>query len=225
MKKRIKVNGIIIFFTVVVITIFPGAFLAQPHLAFFDSLRMIFGLGLILLGQVLRVSSRGYKAEHSQQSRLLIRGGPYKLVRHPMYLGILLIGFGIVLALFRWWVVLAFLVFYISRYSTLMIKEEKKLLQNFPEEYKKYIKDVPRRIIPSGRLFFKTDVREYLPMKPDWLYKELASMVCVLCGVIAVNAYQYIKEEGVFYLQQIPAILAILGLFVAMIMYLMGKLK
>jgi hydrogenase maturation factor HypF (carbamoyltransferase family) len=77
-----------------------------------DDTMEIFGIALILLGQIFRVSGRGYKAEQSQQGQVLIEGGPYILVRNPMYLGILLIGLGIVLMLFNWWVICFFIIFF-----------------------------------------------------------------------------------------------------------------
>ena len=90
MKKRLKINGFIMFIAVLLILIFPAIFFRKPGSYLYDSIMEIIGIVLILLGQFLRVSARGYKSEHSNNSRSLIQGGPYALVRNPMYLGILL---------------------------------------------------------------------------------------------------------------------------------------
>ncbi len=221
MKKRIRVNGIIIFATVVVILLFSNFFFDSPSEHFLKKIKEVFGLGFILLGQLIRISSRGYKSENSQNGHVLIKGGPYKLVRHPMYLGIVLIGFGIVLMLFRWWMAAGFFVIFSLRYITLIIKEENNLAASFPEDYKTYKNEVPRRILPSAREFFISDIRQYLPLKKEWINREASSVSAVLTGVLAVNAYQYIRKEGIIlYLGQAAMIFLVVFLFFVIIRYL-----
>ena len=72
----------------------------------------------------------------------VIRKGPFKLVRHPIYLSEILLYFGLLLfsislaAAVVWLGSIVFLHF-ISRY------EEKLLLQRFGDEYKRYMQEVP----------------------------------------------------------------------------------
>ena len=97
MKKRLKINGIIIFFIVLLIAFSPGIFFRKEIVpTYWDEIAEIFGIAVILLGQIIRVSGRGYKAEKSKNGRALIQDGPYAISRNPMYLGILLIGIGII---------------------------------------------------------------------------------------------------------------------------------
>jgi len=221
MKKRIRINGIIIFITVIVILLFSNFFFDNPAFNFLKKIKEVFGLGFILLGQLIRISSRGYKSENSKNGHALISGGPYKLVRHPMYLGIILIGFGIVLVLFKWWVAAGFILIFSLRYITLIIKEEEKLSASFFEEYKTYKKEVPRRIMPDIKEIFTTDIRQYFPLKKEWIGRESSSVAAVLAGVIAVNAYQYIKKGGFFfYLGQASVVLSVMILFFIVIRYL-----
>lgn len=136
MKRRIKINGIIIVCAVALMAIFPGLFLRERRVEFGGEFLRIAGFGFMFLGQLLRVSARGYKSEHSQNSGALVKGGPYAAVRNPMYLGILLIGLGVNLILFRWWVMVLFLSVFIARYILLIVNEEKKLLAAFPGSIK-----------------------------------------------------------------------------------------
>jgi len=221
MKKRIRVNGIIIFVTVVVILLFSNFFFDSPASGLLKKIKEVFGLGFILLGQLIRISSRGYKSENSKNGHVLIKGGPYKLVRHPMYLGIILIGFGIVLMLFKWWVAAGFFVIFSLRYITLIIKEESNLAAYFPEDYRIYKSEVPRRIFPAAREFFTSDIRRYLPLKKEWISREFSSVSAVLTGVLAVNVYQYIRKDGiVLYFGQALMILSVMAVFFTIIKYL-----
>lgn len=179
MKRRLKVNGFLIFVALMLIFIFPRVFLrAHAEILAVQVVRVL-GVFLILLGQLLRVSSRGFKAEHSGNGRHLIQGGPYSLVRNPMYLGILLIGIGLGLALFKYWALCLFLLIFVIRYIPLLFSEEKKLLGLFGESYAGYCKTVPR-LIPGLKSLFEKNIRVCLPIKPAWLYKEIGSIIAVL---------------------------------------------
>jgi protein-S-isoprenylcysteine O-methyltransferase Ste14 len=91
MKKRIKINGIIMGLALILAIIFRNIFFRQNNPGLLENSLRITGLLSLFLGQLIRVSARGYKAEHSRNSHALIEGGPYQVVRNPMYLGILLI--------------------------------------------------------------------------------------------------------------------------------------
>ena len=162
----------------------------------------ILGFSCILLGQIIRVSARGYKAEHSCESQALIQGGPYQIVRNPMYLGIFLIGLGVVLAVFKWWAVVIFVAVFIIRYIKLIYKEEKKLLSLFPGSYRDYCKKVPR-ILPSLFTITKLDISEYLPIKISWFKKEIGSILTLLLLTLLVKSWEGIVKQGFgFYIRQ-----------------------
>lgn len=220
MKRRLKINGFIIFVVVVLIVVFPSVFCRHEYPHSWDEFSEISGIALILLGQILRASSRGYKAEYSQNGRSLIQDGPYALVRNPMYLGILLIGLGIVLILFNWWVVAIFLCVFIVRYLLLIFKEEKKLVVMFPEGYQDYCKRVPR-ILPSIATLLQKDISEYLPLKLPWLKKEIGSILVVLLMTLFIESWEDIKNGGlVAYFKESIIFLVIIILFICMVIYL-----
>lgn len=223
MKRRLKINGFIVFLAIVLSALFPHIFFRHAQVASWDEFAEIFGMAFILLGQILRASSRGYKAEHSENSHSLIQGGPYALVRNPMYLGILFIGFGIVLMLFNWWVVVIFLCLFIWRYLLLILKEEKKLLAMFPLDYRDYQQKIPR-LLPSLTTILQKDVAEYLPLKLPWLKKEIGSILAVLFIVLFLEGWKDVVSEGLgIYLREAILSLNIIILFICLIIYLIRR--
>jgi protein-S-isoprenylcysteine O-methyltransferase Ste14 len=223
MKKRIKINGVIIFLAVLALALFPKLFFKKSNNIPLDEIAELFGVALMLLGQIVRVSARGYKSEYSQNGHALIQGGPYALVRNPMYLGILLIGFGVVLILFRWWVVYVFLFIFVIRYLLLIFKEEKKLSGKFASAYQNYCRQVPR-LMPSWRALGAQDLSRYLPLKIAWLKNEIGSILTVLLITLAIESWEDIAREGVkVYFQEAIGITIIIGLFLFFCIHLIRQ--
>lgn len=224
MKKRIKVNGTIISLVVVLLIAFPHLFF-RSRISLAQEIFKAIGLFLVLLGQNLRISSRGFKAEFSKMGFALVCNGPYKLVRNPMYLGILLIGVGISLILFQWWVVILFLAVFLSRYLFLTLSEEEKLENMFKEEYRQYKLAVPR-IFPSPAVLLKKEISDFLPMKLSWLKKEIGSAIAVLSGIVILEFFVNLKNAPLEYrIMEITGLLVMLLFFVFLNVYLMEKTK
>jgi protein-S-isoprenylcysteine O-methyltransferase Ste14 len=78
----------------------------------------------------------------------LITEGIFQYIRHPHYTSLLIIGFGLALFFYSLAALLiAILAIPIMIWS--IIDEEKLLIKQYGEEYKKYMKKVPWRIIPK----------------------------------------------------------------------------
>jgi protein-S-isoprenylcysteine O-methyltransferase Ste14 len=183
MKKRIKINGTIMALAFILVIVFRKLFSREVIPGWQENSLRSLGLIFVILGQVIRVSARGYKSELSKNSHALIENGPYKIVRNPMYLGILFIGLGVVLMLFNWWVVLIFFLIFSFRYLPLILSEEKKLQGMFPGIYEAYCQKVPR-MIPQLSSLFKNRISEYLPLKPVWFKKEINSIIVLLIVIL-----------------------------------------
>jgi protein-S-isoprenylcysteine O-methyltransferase Ste14 len=223
MKKRLKINGFIMVLVIALITLFPKAFFRKVDVYLSDGAAEVFGIAFILLGQIFRASARGYKSENSQEGRILIQGGPYALVRNPMYLGILLIGLGIVLVLFEWWGVFIFLLVFAIRYISLIFKEEKHLEVLFPRIYPDYCKKVPR-ILPSLGMLSNKNISAYLPLKLSWVKKEIGSILTVLLITIFAESLEEIKSHGMrVYIAEALEIVLVITLFIYLIYYLIRR--
>jgi protein-S-isoprenylcysteine O-methyltransferase Ste14 len=223
MKQRVKLHGSIIFFSIVLIVFFPDIFLRKGRMDFTDEILAALGIALVLLGQIFRLSSRGYKSELSKNGSALVEAGPYAFVRNPMYLGILLIGLGLVLMLFKWWAICIFLIFFSLIYIRLILQEEKKLLRVFPGIYQEYRKKVPA-IIPSFKTLARAEISGYLPLKFYWLKREIGSIFGVLTFAILVKSWENIRGGGyLFCLERLTKLLLMVILAAGLAAYLIKK--
>jgi protein-S-isoprenylcysteine O-methyltransferase Ste14 len=75
----------------------------------------------------------------------LVTSGPYRLVRHPIYSGILAAGVGTTVALSLWWLPVVALAGMYFVYSATV--EERFLAEQFPDEYPAY-KRSTRMLVP-----------------------------------------------------------------------------
>jgi protein-S-isoprenylcysteine O-methyltransferase Ste14 len=78
----------------------------------------------------------------------LVTDGIFKRIRHPHYTSILIIGFS--LAFFFYSIFALFIAFITIPIMVISILDEEKLLiKQYGEEYKRYMEEVPYRIIPG----------------------------------------------------------------------------
>ena len=102
------------------------------------------GLTLMLGGLALRYWAAKTLGEFYTRTLQVIQGqkivnqAPYNVIRHPGYLGTLLMEIGAGLAVTNWVVLLAVLVIGITSRAYRINVEEKMLEANFGEEYKVY---------------------------------------------------------------------------------------
>jgi protein-S-isoprenylcysteine O-methyltransferase Ste14 len=109
-------------------------------------------LGVITLGLAYYLARTGMNIVFNEVQKTpgVINKGVFGVVRHPIYLGEILLYLGLLFfrtslaAAFIWIIAIVFLSL-ISRY------EEKLLLARFGDEYKQYMKDVPM-FIPKLRM-------------------------------------------------------------------------
>lgn len=153
----------------------------------------IWGLPLILMGELIRVLASGYL---ERKGTKLATAGTFAYVRNPLYVGNFLLGLGVVVMSSSWINVVIFIAGFWFLYGGTVQKEEARLLQEFGEPYAHYLKEVPRffpRLTPysqsSGGSFQWQLIikhREYI---------TLAGVAIILSGI-----YLWIKflEAGQF---------------------------
>ena len=85
---------------------------------------------------------------HKAYKGQLVTGGIFQHIRHPHYTSLLIVGFG--LAFFFYSIfALAIAIIAIPIMIWSIIDEEKLLIKQYGEEYKKFMKKVPWRMIPK----------------------------------------------------------------------------
>lgn len=98
------------------------------------------GIAVCFIGASLRFWASGYLRKDTRPAV----GGPYALVRNPLYLGTYLMAVGTALAIESWWLLAFVSVFFAVIYHYIILDEETKLQRIFGEPYLKYCATVPR---------------------------------------------------------------------------------
>jgi protein-S-isoprenylcysteine O-methyltransferase Ste14 len=107
-----------------------------------DPLRAGIGLALFAIGLVFAIWARRHIGRNwgtpmtQKDEPELVTSGPYHLVRHPIYSGILLAGIGTALALSWVWLTAVALAGVYFVYSATV--EERYLTEQFPDDYPAY---------------------------------------------------------------------------------------
>ena len=120
---------------------------ANPHFGPFHILSFVFiGGGFVLISAAWKVL---YDA---QQRRALATTGPYSYVRHPQYVGFILVMFGFLL---QWPTILTLAMFPVLTvmYVKLARTEERDAIAEFGDAYSTYAAEVPGFIPKIGRIF------------------------------------------------------------------------
>ena len=115
------------FLGVALVVVF--SWFAKPQLPWFYA-----GVPLVLAGVLVRLWASG----HIKKNKILATDGPYGFVRHPLYVGNILILAGFVLASGLWWAAAVAVVFFVTYYPTAIEYEDRKLEGLFGEQWRKW---------------------------------------------------------------------------------------
>jgi len=188
MKIRIKIQGALVFAALLAAVFLPKALFARRSNLFLEVSLDVIGMAIVLFGFLFRISARGYKEENTFNGHALVKSGPYKITRNPMYFGTFMIGIGTITALFQMWAFFVFAVGFMLIYSAQTGKEERVLSERFGPDYADYCEVTPK-YFPSPRNLLK--LRGYIRLKPFWIKKELASMIATIVGIAALLAGKF----------------------------------
>jgi len=107
---------------------------------------VLVALGLFIDLLVFRENSYGGSTIETVEGQKVISTGPYALMRHPMYVGVLIMVIGVPLALDSWWG-LAILLISIPVLMWRILDEEQLLKKDLPG-YLEYTQKVHYRLVP-----------------------------------------------------------------------------
>lgn len=125
-----------------------GVYFPLPESGF-DNFLMIAGVVIFVLGVALAVWAKvtmgkiwGIPAQMRKDQNKLVKHGPFKYTRNPIYVGLVMGMIGYSLALQSWFGFLTLIPILYFNYAAQ--KEEEILEKHFGHEYLKYKKEVPR---------------------------------------------------------------------------------
>ncbi len=109
--------------------VFAITFLGHPRAEWWTPALVLAGVGMLI-----RIWASGFVKKDKQ----LATEGPYALVRHPLYVGNLLIGFGFCLASGLWWSFAAWILILVFFYPPAIRQEDEKLHALFGETWARW---------------------------------------------------------------------------------------
>jgi protein-S-isoprenylcysteine O-methyltransferase Ste14 len=158
--------------TLLFVCLFMIAEVSQPRFdGQFTQMIMVFGVGIVVLSILLLESTTVYLIRATGIDQLdptkLVINGPYNLVRHPIYCGIVNLVLGWYLFRHAAYGLLIFPVICILFYMQAIFEEKEELELKFSDQYLEYKKRVPRILrIPNFILLFIL----YIAAVIEWLF-------------------------------------------------------
>ena len=124
-----------------------GGFGALPDSIFYVGIFLIF-LGVLVRQYAIAILGRFFSLSvQISEDHKVVEKGPYRLVRHPSYTGILITLAGLGLAVQSLGALLVLLLFFVISFGYRMHVEERALLSGLGQDYASYMKRT-KRLIP-----------------------------------------------------------------------------
>ena len=95
---------------------------------------LLWGAVVAIAGELVRIWAAG----HLEKGREVTRSGPYRLTRHPLYVGSTLIGIGLAIAAANVWVAMLVLAYLAVTLTAAIRTEEAHLTEKFGAAYPDY---------------------------------------------------------------------------------------
>jgi protein-S-isoprenylcysteine O-methyltransferase Ste14 len=148
--------------------------------AFADRPPMWPGIVLALCGECIQL----WASAHLRKNVDVIMSGPYALARNPMYLGRFLVGLGLVLLTWRWFLIVPFAIGFALYAQARVLGEEAHLRSLFGKKYEDYCAATrrwfpwpPRRRFSEERWSWQCVLRNH----------QLRVTVAVVIGLILIE--------------------------------------
>jgi len=151
----------------------------------------VFGLILLVAGALGRIWSSAYIS--GMKNKKLVTMGPYSIVRNPLYFFSFLGFAGAGLAFKSWTMTAAFLLVFFLTHGHKIIREERKLAAEFPDEWEGYAKRVPR-FIPSFRYY---ETPKNLVFFPVHFLRTVAEGGLMMLAFSLIQVLGWLQAHGV----------------------------
>ena len=121
-----------------------------PGIAAPNGLGLTVGISFTVLGFALaffpaqRFRKAGTSVMPGEPSTALVREGLYKVTRNPIYIGLILVYFGLSLVLTSVWMLLLLIPAVVILHRGVVKREEDYLTWKFGDAYRRYAEQVPR---------------------------------------------------------------------------------
>ena len=138
---------VILYCSLIIVCFFYSQAYLKPFL-YLGWIVLVLGIIFVIWASLSRRKGR-ILVEKSIGKENLVESGPYAFVRHPEFLGHILIVSGLVL-ISQHWISLLISVMLIILLHIAMLDEEKKNIEKFGNAYRDYMKRVPRINLLAG---------------------------------------------------------------------------
>ena len=166
------------------------------YLSSFSYPYFIIGIGLIVIGESIRIYGVRFAGGATRTREVgapsLCTSGPYSRCRNPLYLGNMIIYYGVVLMAggqFLWPLLFIVLVFFTLQYSMIISLEEETLVKLFGNEYRLYRESVPK-LFPRISPWLGNDKRVPLTIIQT-LKTEKRTLQNIIIIIILIGAKNY----------------------------------
>ncbi len=137
-------------FVAIIITGILGELFSWPRISCHPAVTIL-GWILVVSGLVLHIyCHKFHKKAHESSKNIdaIVQSGPFGMIRHPMYLGLIFLYLGIALAWGIIWIFIPSILFTLL-IPMMAVNEERFLLSTLGDQYRDYMRQVPWRFIPG----------------------------------------------------------------------------
>lgn len=142
------------------------------------------GIAIIFIGFLIRLWATKHIGRRTslmrKKGKILVKTGPYAIVRNPLYIGNIIIATGLSILSELIWLTPFVMLYFFALYHFVILYEEKRLSERWGDEYLAYFNKVPRWIPRLRDLYrFKATGFKWIQA----LRSEIPSLIYILFGI------------------------------------------
>ena len=146
--------------------------LAEPN-----HLSLLFGIPLVFFGESIRIIANGTLVKDKE----LTSWGLYAHMRHPLYVGSMMISTGFILMAWNIYLTIFTLVVFAVVYRRTIELEELKLEGYYGDKYREWAQSTAR-FFP--RRWILKEISEHFTFKKAWINREFDAVMGVIAGIV-----------------------------------------